>query len=204
MSSESDNTTGEVNKNPVKPGGNKADGKTKPTPAAKGKKLTVTGLKCTVKVTSANKSNPQVAYIGTTNKKATQVKVPDTVSFNGVTYKVTSIADKAFYKNKKMKTVTVGKNVISIGKGAFQNCTNLKTVTIKSKVLNKIGANAFSGDKKLTKISLKTGKFTKNSIGKNVLKGTAKKLVIKVPGNKISPYKRYFKNKGNKNVKMKK
>ena len=145
-----------------------------------------------------------MAYIGTTNKKATQVKVPDTVSVNGVTYKVTSIADKAFYKNKKMKTVTVGKNVISIGKGAFQNCTNLKTVTIKSKVLNKIGANAFSGDKKLTKITLKTGKLTKKSIGKNALKGTAKKLVIKVPGNKVSPYKRYFKNKGSKNVKMKK
>lgn len=177
---------------------------TKPTPAAMGEKLTVTDQQCTVKVTSADKENPQVAYIGTTNKKATQVKVPDTVSVKGVTYKVTSIADKAFYKNKKIKTVTVGKNVTSIGKGAFQNCTSLQTVTIKSTALNKIGANAFNGDKKLMKITLKTTKLTKNSIGKNVLKGTNKKLIIKVPGNKVSAYKSYFQNKGNKNVKIKK
>lgn len=193
--------SGGDNNNPVTPEGG---GDTNPTPAVKGETLTVTDQKCTVKVTSANKANPQVAYIGTTNKKATQIKVPDTVSVNGVTYKVTSIADKAFYKNKKIKTVTVGKNVTSIGKNAFQNCTNLKTVTIKSTGLKKIGANAFNGDKKLTKITLKTTKLTKNSIGKNVLKGTNKKLIIKVPGNKVSAYKSYFKNKGNKNVKIKK
>lgn len=180
------------------------DGNTNSVPAVKGETLTVTGQKCTVKVTSANKANPQVAYIGTTNKKATQVKVPDKVSVNGITYKVTSIADKAFYKNKKIKTVTVGKNVTSIGKNAFRNCTNLKTVTIKSTGLKKIGANAFNGDKKLTKITLKTTKLTKNSIGKNALKGTNKKLIIKAPGKKVSTYKSYFKNKGNKNVKIKK
>ena len=165
-------TTGENNGNHNTGGSN-----TKPVPAAKGTKLTVIGQKCTAKVTSANKENPQVAYVGTTDKKAARVTVPDTVSVGGVTYKVTSIMDKAFSKNKKMTTVTIGKNVTSIGKNVFQNCTNLKTVTIKSTVLNKIGANAFNGDKK---------------------------LVIKAPGNKASAYKSYFKNKGNKNVKVKK
>lgn len=191
------------NNNPTVPGGNEGVDNTKPNPASNGTKLTVTGQKCIVRVTSADPANPQAAYIGTTDKKAAQVKVPDTVSVDGVTYKVTSIADKAFYKNKKVKTVIVGKNVASIGKSAFQSCTNLKTVTIKSTVFNKIGAKAFYGDKKLTKITLKTTKLTKNSIGNNALKGTNKKLTIKVPGSKISAYKTYFKNKGNKNVKIK-
>ena len=106
--------------------------------------------------------------------------------------------------NKKVKKVVIGKNVTTIGKEAFKNCTNLKTVESKSTTLNKIGASAFSGDMKLTKITLKTTKLTKKSVGKNALKGTNKKLVIKVPKSKVSAYKKYFKNKGNKTVQVKK
>ena len=43
---------------------------------------------------------------------------------------------------------------------------------VKSTILNKIGTNAFCGDKKLGKIILKTTQLTKKSIGKNALKGT--------------------------------
>lgn len=80
------------------------------------------------------------------------------------------MADNAFTKNIKITKVTVSKNVISIGENAFKNCSNLKTVEVKSITLNKIGANVFSGERKLTKITLKTTK----SIGKNTLKGTNK------------------------------
>ena len=44
----------------------------------------------------------------------------------------------------------------------------------------------------------------KKSVGKNALKGTNKKLVIKVPKKNVKKYKIYFKNKGNKSVKVKK
>ena len=117
---------------------------------------------------------------------------------------MTSIADNALAKNTKITKVTVGKNVISIGKNAFKNCNNLKTVEVKSTALNKIGANAFSGDKKLTKITLKTTQLTKKLIGKNALKGTNNKLVIKVPKKMVSKYQTYFKGKGNTTVKVKK
>jgi hypothetical protein len=62
----------------------------------------------------------------------------------------------------------------------------------------------FRGDKKLTGIKLKTTKLTKSSIGKNALKGTSRKLTIKVPKEKLSAYKKYFKEKGNKSVTVKK
>lgn len=171
---------------------------------SKGTVLTVTSSKCKVVVTSANDNNPSVEYKGTTNKETTKITIPDTVTVGGITYKVTSIADNVFADNKKITKVTVGKNVTAIGKDAFKNCTKLKKVEIKSTTLNKIGSRAFYGAKKLTRITLKTIKITKESIDKNALKGTNKKLVIKVPKSKVKKYKVYFKNKGNKTVKVKK
>ena len=173
-------------------------------PAKKGSVLTVESLKCKVTVLSDDVSNPTVSYLGTTSKNSITVKVPDNVTVDNITYKVTAIADKAFFGNTKVKNVSIGKNVTSIEKNAFKNCTKLKTIEIKSTTLNKIGANAFSGDKSLTKITLKSTKLTKKSIGANVLKGTNKKLVIKAPKNKVKEYQKYFKNKGNKTVKVRK
>ena len=55
-----------------------------------------------------------------------------------------------------VKTVTVGKNVTSIGKSAFEKCTSLTSVTVNSTTLKTIGSNAFNGDKKLTRNISKT------------------------------------------------
>ncbi len=154
-------------------------------------------------ISAINGTTGTVTYKGATQKAKT-VKVPDKVTIDGITYKVTSIANNAFANNKKVTKVVIGKNITSIGKNAFKKCAKLKTIEIKSTKLSKIGANAFYGAKKLTKITLKTTKLTKKSIGKNALKGTNKKLVIKVPKSKVKKYKNYFKNKGNKTVKVKK
>ena len=155
-----------------------------------------------LQVTSSDKTNPTVECIGLENKSVKKVKIPDAVTIEGITYKVTAVADNAFSGNKKITAVTIGRNVTAIGKNVFKNCKNLKTVDIKSTTLNKIGANAFNGANKLTKITLKTTKLTKKSVGKNALKGTNKKLVIKVPKKLVKKYKTYFKGKGNKTVKV--
>ena len=39
-------------------------------------------------------------------------------------FEVTTIAANAFTGNKKMKKITVGKNIDTIGKNAFKNCKN--------------------------------------------------------------------------------
>jgi len=94
--------------------------------------------------------------------------------------------------------------VKTIGESAFSSCTKLKNAAIHSTALTKIGNYAFMEDKNLTKITLKTTKLNSKSVGRSVLKGTNKKLVIKVPKKKVSAYKKYFKEKGNKTVKVKK
>lgn len=77
---------------------------------------------------------------------ARAVTVPATVKIKGYTFKVTSIAKKAFYNNKKLTKVVIGKNVTSIAKKAFYKNKKLKTVVIKSKKLSK--AKAFKKLKK--------------------------------------------------------
>ena len=77
------------------------------------------------------------------------VTVPDTITAkNGVVVPVTAIADKAFQKDKKLKTVTIGANVRTIGSKAFADCKALTTVTI-GKNVKAIGKNAFAGCKTL-------------------------------------------------------
>lgn len=86
--------------------------------------------------------------------------------------KVTSIANKAFKGDKKLKKVVIGKNVQVIGKRAFEKAKNLRSITIKSVSLKKVGRSAF--------------------------KGIHAKAKIKVPAKKLKAYKRLLKKKGQK------
>ncbi|HCT91100.1 MAG TPA: cell surface protein, partial [Lachnospiraceae bacterium] len=66
-----------------------------------------------------------------------------------------------------------------------------------------IGTGAFSGDKKLKSLQIRSGKL--KTVGKNALKGIAAKAVLKVPAAKIKAYTKLFKGKGQKKtVKVKK
>ncbi len=90
-----------------------------------------------------------VTYRAPVNAKASSVTVPDqvtiTVGTQKITYKVTGVADNAFAKNKKLKSVVIGKNVTTIGKKAFFKCSSLKKIKIKSTSLKKVGAKAIQG-----------------------------------------------------------
>lgn len=114
----------------------------------------------------------EVEYKAPKNKKQTKIAVPDSIKINGATYKVTSIAKSAFKNNKKLKTVTIGKNVSKIGKNVFSGCKKLKTITIKS-----------------TKLKAKT-------LSKSTFKGIKKAATVKVPKKKLSAYKKLFKSRG--------
>ena len=110
----------------------------------------------------------EVQVIGLKKKGLTTIKIAKKVTINGVTYKVTSIGNNAFKNNKKIKKAYIGDNVKTIGKNAFFGCKKLKNLVVKTKVLKKIGKNAF---------------YRKGG----------KKLTIKVPGAKKKAYKKLFK-----------
>ena len=70
-----------------------------------------------------------------------RIVIPKSVSYNGVTYKVTSIESGAFMMDG-VTSVSIGSNVVSIGSGAFQYCDEMTSLTIGSKVTT-IGDDAF-------------------------------------------------------------
>ena len=82
---------------------------------------------------------------------------------------------------KGIKKVTLGKNVAAIGSKAFFNCSNLKTITIKTKLLKK------------------------SNVGSKAFKGIKKKATFKVPKKKFKAYKKMLKKRGaTKKMKFKK
>ena len=52
-------------------------------------------------------------------KAGSNLSVAGTITVNGFKYPVSEIAPYAFKNNKKIKTVTIGKGITKIGKGAF-------------------------------------------------------------------------------------
>ena len=141
-------------------------------------------------------------YTGNSSLKG-KITIPATYKYNGVVWKVTSIADNAFKNNKKITQVTIGDNVTTIGKNAFSGCKALKKVIIGKKVKT-IGAKAFYNCKKLKSIIIKSTVLKK--VGKNAIKNIHKKCVIKAPKKKLKAYKKLFKKKTGykKSMKIKK
>lgn len=127
-------------------------------------------------VYTVTKAKSTVAIKKSKIKNPASIHIPATVKYKGVKYKVTSISANAFKNCKKVKKVTIAENIASIGAGAFQGCTDLTSVTVQTTKLTaaKIGKNAFA----------------------NVGKNNYKKLKVKVPKNKLAPYKKIFKGRG--------
>lgn len=132
--------------------------------------------------------------------KGTKASIPGYVRYNGKSYKVTKITDKAFYKNTKLKTVTIPSTVTEIGNKAFYGCRKLTKVTIPKNV-KVIGSKAFYGCKKITKVMVKSAKL--NKVGSKAFTGISKKAVIKVPKKKLTAYTKLLKGKYTKGVRVK-
>lgn len=118
-------------------------------------------LKYKILVSSATKGT--VTVYRAQSKSLRKVIIPAKVKINGYSFKVTEISDRAFYANKKLEKVILGKNIRKIGKKAFYGSSRLKNADIKSKSLARVGAKAFAK--------------------------THKKLTIKVPKSKKKAYK---------------
>ncbi|MBR5844180.1 MAG: leucine-rich repeat protein [Bacteroidaceae bacterium] len=84
------------------------------------------------------------------------VVIPESVTYQGVTYSVTSIGESAFSNSANLTSVTIPSSVTSIGDYAFSWCTNLTSVTIPSSVTS-IGRGIFGGCSGLTSIRVEDG-----------------------------------------------
>ena len=87
--------------------------------------------------------------------------IPDTITINGTVYRVTSVGEKAFYKNRSLKKIVISGYIEKINAKAFYGCTSLKEITITSTKLKtgSIGANAFKKVNKNVRIIVPTSKY---------------------------------------------
>lgn len=60
--------------------------------------------------------------------------IPGVITYEGVEYKVTSIADKAFNEKKNITSVEIPNSVAKIGKEAFNGCGELASIKIPSSI----------------------------------------------------------------------
>ena len=159
----SSNQPGSGDVDPEKPGSNDSDtqkpgsgdsGVQKPANQAQiGKSTTDTKNTATYIVTSSEMNAVEVAYVAPT-KETKNVTIPETVTLkDNIVAKVTSIEAGAFKKNTKIQTITISKNVKTIGNEAFRGCKNLKKVK-GVKNVTKIGKNAFANCNKLSSVTL--------------------------------------------------
>lgn len=104
------------------------------------------------------------------NPKAKTATIPNTITVDGISYKVTEIGANAFKNNKKVKKVTIGANVVKIANKAFNKCPSLRNVIIKTTLLTKKTASKKCFSKVHKKMVIKVPKKVKKSYAK-IFKG---------------------------------
>ena len=133
---------------------------------------------------SVNDDNTTVMVAGypSGSKPTGHLTIPESVTFGGISYPVTSIGDYAFSYCTGLTSVTIPNSVTSIGNYAFDSCSGLTSVTIPNSVTS-IGNYAFDSCSGLTSVTIPN---SVTSIGYNAFRGCSGLTSIKVEsGNSV-------------------
>lgn len=129
------------------------------------------------KVTKTGETGGKVAFAGMTKKTYKKAVIPAKVKIKGYSFDVTAINKNALRKYTKLTKVTIGSNVTKIGSRAFYGDKKLKSIVVKGKKITKTYKAAFKGINKTAKIKVPKSKLKKyKKIFKN--KGQAKTVRI--------------------------
>lgn len=164
-----------------------------PMSLAKGKSFSIGGAVYTV--TKAGESGDAAVRFMKLTSNISALKIPSTVTWDGIVYKVTSIYKSALRGHAEIRTVSVGNYVTSIGAKAFYRCTGLTTVTLGTRVAS-IGKQAFYGCAKLKKLTVKSKRITASKMGAKAFKGIYAKAAIRVPAALTGEYRTILRNAG--------
>lgn len=108
-------------------------------------------------ITDADALTVEVTYVedgeGNADFYYGAISIPRRISTGGVSYTVTAIGDKAFNNCSDVTSVTIPNTVTSIGNDAFSGCSNLATITLPESVTS-IGNSAFNSCSGLTSVTI--------------------------------------------------
>ena len=119
------------------------------------------GVTIYYKITSSSDKTCEVTYAGDSynsysNEYTGSIVIPETVTYNGTTYSVTTIGDSAFYGCSGLTSIVIPNSVTSIGYSAFLGCSDLTSIVIPNSVIS-IGSLAFVSCSGLTSILVESG-----------------------------------------------
>ena len=143
--------------------GTKANGLRLPKPCVTSDPIPVGGVyligNLRYEVTTTSRTGNGAVTVCAPRKRTpcTYATIPDTVLINGVPFSVTVIDDEAFRGCPNLARVTVGANVVEIGKRAFYGAESLTRLTITSEKLSILGTKAISGIAKNAVIQVPSG-----------------------------------------------
>lgn len=103
-------------------------------------------------VTIENGSSCEVAVSSPQSTEITSATIPSSVSYDGIAYKVTGIGHKAFENCTNLKSISLPASIEWIGAYSFEGCTSLTTISVPASVVS-IGRQAFAGCSALTKVT---------------------------------------------------
>ena len=109
------------------------------------------------------------------------VKIPSSITYNGISYNVTRINSCAFIGCYALTSVTIPNSVTSIGASAFQACS-VNSITIPNSVIT-IGDEAFYGCTGLTSAIIGNAVI---SIGYGAFRGCSHLTTITIPSSVTS------------------
>ena len=134
-------------------------------------------------ITNATNKTVEVTYSSSYLIKYTgSVVIPESVTYNGATYSVTSIGSEAFSYCSGLTSVVIGNGVTSIGEEVFSYCTGLTSIEIPNSVTS-IGRSAFNGCSGLTSVVIGNGV---TSIGEDVFSYCTGLTSITIPNSVTS------------------
>lgn len=151
-------------------------------------------------------------------KEQTKITIPDTITDNGETFAVTAIAAGACKESSKLKKITIGANVttigknafmgcaaleavnggtglVSIGESAFMECTALTGITL-GKYVESIGKKAFFNCSGLETIIILTTKLNEENVQIHAFRHIFTRVAIRCPAQKLNDYIRLMRKKG--------
>lgn len=147
-----------------KPGENQTE--QKPAAVSRGKTYKAGGYSYKVTKLPSGKKAGTVTVTKGPGKSARTIRVKDSVTIGEKKFQVTAIGKGAFRNYKKAQKATIGKYVKTISDKAFAGCKKLRTITIRSSKISRIG--------------------------KKAIDGIHKKALIKVPAKKYGAYQKKF------------
>ena len=139
------------------------------------------------KITITIPGNANTASVaGGNNRYSGSVTIPEKVTYNGTTYRVTSIGEHAFYGCSDLTSVTIPNSITNIAYYAFGRCSSLPSITIPNSVTS-IGNKAFYSCDSLTSVTCEA--TTPPTVGSDAFYNVSKSISVYVPCGCVEAYK---------------